>query len=56
MLLQEVDRSCRRTSYRDVPSDLAEALAMNWVAAGEFQEIGEGRGGALCDHRTGDAE
>ena len=44
LLLQEVDRHCRRTGYRDVARDLAEALGMNWVAAGEFQEIGEGRG------------
>jgi endonuclease/exonuclease/phosphatase family metal-dependent hydrolase len=45
VLLQEVDRHCRRTGYRDVSRDLAEALQMNWVAAGEFQEIGEGRRG-----------
>jgi endonuclease/exonuclease/phosphatase family metal-dependent hydrolase len=45
VLLQEVDWSCRRTGYRDVSRDLAEALHMNWVAAGEFQEIGEGRDG-----------
>ncbi len=44
VLLQEVDWSCRRTNYRDVPRDLAGALGMNWVAAGEFQEIGEGNG------------
>ena len=45
LLLQEVDRDCRRTGYRDVARDLAEALGMNWIAAGEFQEIGEGRRG-----------
>jgi endonuclease/exonuclease/phosphatase family metal-dependent hydrolase len=45
VLLQEVDRSCRRTGYRDVSRDLANALHMNWVAAGEFQEIGEGGSG-----------
>jgi endonuclease/exonuclease/phosphatase family metal-dependent hydrolase len=45
VLLQEVDWHCRRTGYRDVPRDLARALQMNWVAAGEFQEIGEGRSG-----------
>jgi endonuclease/exonuclease/phosphatase family metal-dependent hydrolase len=44
LLLQEVDRECRRTSYRNVARDLAVALDMNWVAAGEFQEIGEARG------------
>ena len=46
LLLQEVDQGCRRTGYRDVARDLATALDMNWVAAGEFQELGEGRSGA----------
>jgi endonuclease/exonuclease/phosphatase family metal-dependent hydrolase len=46
VLLQEVDQGCRRTGYRDVARDLAMALEMNWVAAGEFQELGEGRSGA----------
>jgi endonuclease/exonuclease/phosphatase family metal-dependent hydrolase len=41
VLLQEVDRDCRRTGYRNVARDLAAALDMNWVAAGEFQELGE---------------
>jgi endonuclease/exonuclease/phosphatase family metal-dependent hydrolase len=45
LLLQEVDRDCRRTGYRNVARDLAFALNMNWVAAGEFQEIGEARRG-----------
>lgn len=48
VLLQEVDRGCRRSGYRDVARDLAARLGMNWVAAGEFQEIGEGRRGAGC--------
>lgn len=43
VLLQEVDRDCRRTGYRDIARDLATALDMNWVAAGEFQELGEAR-------------
>jgi endonuclease/exonuclease/phosphatase family metal-dependent hydrolase len=45
LLLQEVDRGCKRTGHRDVAGDLADALGMYWVAAGEFQEIGEGRAG-----------
>jgi endonuclease/exonuclease/phosphatase family metal-dependent hydrolase len=45
VLLQEVDRGCHRTGYRDVARDLAHALEMNWVSGGEFQEIGEGRNG-----------
>jgi endonuclease/exonuclease/phosphatase family metal-dependent hydrolase len=43
VLLQEVDRDCRRTGYRHVARDLATALDMNWVAVGEFQELGEAR-------------
>jgi endonuclease/exonuclease/phosphatase family metal-dependent hydrolase len=45
VLLQEVDRSCRRTGARDVAQEIAGALRMNWLWAGEFQEIGESRGG-----------
>jgi endonuclease/exonuclease/phosphatase family metal-dependent hydrolase len=45
LLLQEVDMFCGRSGYRDVPRDLAHALGMNWIAAGEFQEVGEGRRG-----------
>jgi endonuclease/exonuclease/phosphatase family metal-dependent hydrolase len=45
LLLQEVDRGCRRTSFRDVARELADTLEMNWLSAGEFQEIGEGRKG-----------
>ena len=44
ILLQEVDRFCRRSGGRDVARDLAYALDMNWVGAGEFQEIGESYG------------
>jgi len=44
VLLQEVDRYCQRSGNRDVARVLGEALAMNWVSAGEFQEIGEAEG------------
>lgn len=44
LLLQEVDLFCRRSGNRNVARDLADALHMNWVAAGEFQEIGEASG------------
>jgi endonuclease/exonuclease/phosphatase family metal-dependent hydrolase len=50
LLLQEVDRACRRTGYRDVARDLAHALGMNWISGGEFQEIGEGRDGVPAIH------
>jgi endonuclease/exonuclease/phosphatase family metal-dependent hydrolase len=42
-LLQEVDMGVRRSDYRNVAKDLAEALGMNWVFGGEFQEIGQSR-------------
>jgi endonuclease/exonuclease/phosphatase family metal-dependent hydrolase len=45
ILLQEVDDGCRRSGYRKVAKDLADTLGMNWVASGEFQELGEGRAG-----------
>jgi endonuclease/exonuclease/phosphatase family metal-dependent hydrolase len=48
LLLQEVDFACRRTGFRDVARDLAGALHMNWVMAGEFQEIGEARDGGAA--------
>jgi endonuclease/exonuclease/phosphatase family metal-dependent hydrolase len=50
LLLQEVDRFCDRSGGRDVAADLAAALGMNWVAAGEFQEIGEGTRGRAGLH------
>src|SRR3954463_9816298 len=40
VLLQEVDRQCRRTEYRDVARDLAHALEMTGAAAGKFQDRG----------------
>jgi endonuclease/exonuclease/phosphatase family metal-dependent hydrolase len=43
-LLQEVDMGVRRSDYRNVAKELAEALGMNWVFGGEFQEIGLSRG------------
>jgi endonuclease/exonuclease/phosphatase family metal-dependent hydrolase len=42
-LLQEVDMGVRRSDYRNVAKALAEALGMNWVFGGEFQEIGQSR-------------
>jgi endonuclease/exonuclease/phosphatase family metal-dependent hydrolase len=45
ILLQEVDRFCRRSGSRDIAHDLAQELGMNWLAAGEFQELGESEAG-----------
>jgi endonuclease/exonuclease/phosphatase family metal-dependent hydrolase len=43
-LLQEVDMSVRRSGYREVARDLANDLGgLNWVFAGEFQELGQSR-------------
>jgi len=42
-LLQEVDMGVRRSDYRRVAQDLADDLGLNWVFAGEFQEIGQSR-------------
>ena len=47
-LLQEVDRDARRSKYRDVAKSLAHDLGMNWVFAGEFQEIGEARDDSIA--------
>ena len=46
--LQEVDRFCARSDYRDTAHDLAVALGMNWISGGEFQDIGEGRRRVPC--------
>jgi endonuclease/exonuclease/phosphatase family metal-dependent hydrolase len=43
-LLQEADQGVRRSRYRNIAADLATDLGMNWVFAGEFQEIGESNG------------
>ena len=48
VLLQEVDRFCDRSGDRDIARDLGERLHMNWISAGEFQEVGEGRRGRAC--------
>lgn len=47
-LLQEVDLGCRRSDYREVARELAHELDLNWVFAGEFQEVGEGRGSSAA--------
>lgn len=44
-LLQEVDVFCRRSGNRNIAKDLADAIGgVNWVFAGEFQELGESSG------------
>jgi endonuclease/exonuclease/phosphatase family metal-dependent hydrolase len=41
-LLQEVDLNARRTRYRDVAYDLAQALNLNYAFGMEFQELSQG--------------
>src|SRR5579863_6248799 len=41
-IFQEVDLGARRTHGKDVAKELAEAFAMNYVFAPEFQELGQG--------------
>jgi len=48
VLLQEVDRFCHRSGGLDIAQALAERLDMNWISAGEFQEIGEGSRSQAC--------
>ena len=42
LLLQEVDLNARRTRCRDIASELAHALNLNYVFGLEFQELSEG--------------
>lgn len=55
LLLQEVDRGCSRTGFRNIARELAEALAMDYVFAVEFVELPRpsGAGGGItapCEH------
>lgn len=46
ILLQEADRGCPRTGYRNITREIAEALDMDYVYAAEFVEICQDR----CEH------
>lgn len=41
ILLQEVDLSARRTEFRDIASELARSLHLNYVFGKQFQELGQ---------------
>jgi endonuclease/exonuclease/phosphatase family metal-dependent hydrolase len=45
-LLQEVDMGVQRSEHRQVARELAHDLGLNWVFAGEFQELAQGRRGS----------
>jgi endonuclease/exonuclease/phosphatase family metal-dependent hydrolase len=42
VLLQELDRNCRRTAHRNVASELAQKLGMHYVFGIAFQELAQG--------------
>ena len=56
LLLSEVDRGCRRTDFRNIARDYAEALGFHYVYATEFVELPGTRGltgpydPPLCEH------
>ena len=50
ILLQESDRSCRRTAYRNVASELAQKLAMHYAFGIAFQELGQGSPDSPAHH------
>jgi hypothetical protein len=50
LLLQEVDLNARRTRYRDIASELAHHLNLNYVFGLEFQELSQGTPGRPAYH------
>jgi endonuclease/exonuclease/phosphatase family metal-dependent hydrolase len=50
LLLQEVDLNARRTRYRDIASELAHHLNLNYVFGMEFQELSQGTPGRPAYH------
>lgn len=41
ILLQECDRNCRRTASRNIASEVAQSLRMDYAFAIEFEELGQ---------------
>ena len=50
ILLQETDVNARRTQYRNVAREIAQALRMNYVFGREFQELTQGNDGSPAYH------
>jgi endonuclease/exonuclease/phosphatase family metal-dependent hydrolase len=42
LFLQEVDHGARRTGFRNISAEIAQALRMNYVFGSEFREVAEG--------------
>src|ERR1700730_8330171 len=50
ILLQEVDLNVRRTQHRDIASEIAQSLRLNYVFGKEFQELGAGLESSPAHH------
>jgi len=50
ILLQETDVNIRRTRYRNIAREIAQALQMNYVFGREFEELGQGHPGSPAFH------
>lgn len=50
VLLQETDVNARRTQYRNVAREIAQALCMNYVFGCEFQELTQGNSDSPAYH------
>jgi endonuclease/exonuclease/phosphatase family metal-dependent hydrolase len=50
ILLQEADLQARRTHYRNVAREIAQALQMNYVFGCEFEELAQGQNRAPAYH------
>ena len=50
ILLQEADVNARRTQYRNIACEIAQALQMNYVFGREFEELAQGHHGSPAYH------
>lgn len=50
ILLQEADLNARRTGYRNIAREIAQALHMNYVFGCEFEELSQATGGEHAYH------
>jgi endonuclease/exonuclease/phosphatase family metal-dependent hydrolase len=50
ILLQEVDLNVRRTQYRDITSELARSLRLNYAFGKEFRELSSGAQASPAHH------
>jgi endonuclease/exonuclease/phosphatase family metal-dependent hydrolase len=50
MILQEVDKHARRTSYRNIAEQLAQKLRLNYAFGVEFQELSQASRNAAAYH------